>query len=38
MKKNTDNNKDLKVRFLEEDQFESNIRNLKKDDVDLFYK
>lgn len=37
MKKNADynkyNNKDLKQKFLEEDNFEANIRNLKKDDV-----
>lgn len=37
MKRNNDfnkyDNKDLKQKFLEEDNFEANIKNLKKDDV-----
>jgi len=40
MKKNTHynkyDNKDLKQKFLEEDNFKANIRNLKKDDVKIF--
>ena len=31
--KKIDNNNDLKQKFLEDDKFESNIRNLKKDEV-----
>jgi hypothetical protein len=30
---NNYNNKDLRQKFLEEDNFEANIRNLKQDDV-----
>jgi len=39
MKKNTDyqkfNNVDLKQKFIEDNNYESNIRNLKKDEVGL---